>query len=315
MKRHKAPGKHFRQGLSVSQFFAKFPNDKAAEAWVAKKRWPDEVCCPRCGSVNVQIQTKHRTMPYRCREKECGKWFSVKTGTPMACSKLGCRSWLYAIYVVSTHLKGVSSMKLHRDLGITQKSAWHLIHRIRETWNDDPTIRFFGPVEADESYFGGKRRNMSNQKRKQLTGRGPVGKTAVVGLKDRQTNEVRAQVVEDTTAKTLQGYVLDNTQLETTVYTDDARPYSSLKNHETVRHSALEFVRGPVHTNGVESFWSMLKRAHTGTFHKISTEHLHRYIGEFAGRHNMRNKDTLDQMAHVIGRMNGKRLRYKDLVG
>ena len=206
-------------------------------------------------------------------------------------------------------------MKLHRDLGITQKSAWHLIHRIRETWNDDPTIRFFGPVEADESYFGGKRRNMSNQKRKQLTGRGPVGKTAVVGLKDRQTNEVRAQVVEDTTAKTLQGYVLDNTQLGTTVYTDDARPYSSLKNHETVRHSALEFVRGPVHTNGVESFWSMLKRAHTGTFHKISRAHLHRYIGEFAGRHNMRNKDTLDQMAHVIGRMNGKRLRYKDLVG
>ena len=156
---------------------------------------------------------------------------------------------------------------------------------------------------------------MSNQKRKPLTGRGPVGKTAVVGLKDRQTNEVRAQVVEDTTAKTLQGYVLDNTQLGTTVYTDDARPYSSLKNPETVRHSALEFVRGPVHTNGVESFWSMLKRAHTGTFHKISTEHLHRYIGEFAGRHNMRNKDTLDQMAHVIGRMNGKRLRYKDLVG
>ena len=110
-----------------------------------------------------------------------------------------------------------------------------------------------------------------------------------------------AQVVEDTTAKTLQGYVLDNTQLETTVYTDDARPYSSLKNHETVRHSALEFVRGPVHTNGVESFWSMLKRAHTGTFHKNSRAHLHRYIGEFAGRHNMRNKDTLDQMAHVIG--------------
>ena len=315
MRKKKAPGKHFRQGLSVSQFFSKFPNDPAAEKWIAKRRWPEEVCCPRCGSVNVQTGAKHKTMPYRCREKECGKWFSVKTGTPMASSKLGCRSWLYAMYAVSTNLKGISSMKLHRDLNITQKSAWHMIHRIRETWNDNPMAHFFGPVEVDETYLGGKRKNMSNQKRKELTGRGTVGKTAVVGIKDRPTNRVGARVVQNTKGETLCGFVQDNTQPGAKVYTDDAPAYNSLPNRESVKHSALEFVRADVHTNGVESFWSMLKRAHMGTFHKISKAHLHRYVAEFAGRHNMRDLDTLRQMEHIIQRMNGKRLRYQDLVG
>ena len=314
MKKHKAPGNYFRQGLTVGQFFSRFPNDKAAEDWIAKKRWPEEICCPRCGSVNVQTGAKHKTMPYRCREKECGKWFSVKTGTPMASSKLGYRSWLYATYVVSTHLKGVSSMKLHRDLGITQKSAWHLIHRIRETWNDNPVARFLGPVEADEAYLGGRRRNMSNKKRQELTGRGPVGKTAVVAVKDRPTHEVRAKVVPNTKGVTLRGFVQDHIAPDAKVYTDAAPAYDALPNREAVRHSALEFVRADAHTNGVESFWSLLKRAHMGTFHKISKVHLHRYVNEFAGRHNMRDLDTLRQMEHIVQRMNGKRLRYKDLV-
>ena len=315
IKKHKAPGKHFRQGLSVSQFFLMFPDDKTAEKWIQKQRWPDELCFPRCGSTDVQKKTKHKTMPFRCREKDCSKWFSVKTGTPMESSKLGCRACLYAIYVVSTHLKGVSSMKLHRDLGVTQKTAWHMIHRIRETWNDNAVARFFGPVEADETYMGGKRKNMPKSKRRRLRalhGPGTVGKSAVVGIKDRDTNEVRARVVPDTRGATLKGFVLDNIGPGAKVYTDDAPAYTAVPNQEAIKHSAKEYVRGMIHTNGVESFWSMLKRAHMGTFHKISPEHLHRYVREFAGRHNLRNLDTLDQMAEVIRRMEGKRLQYKD---
>ena len=254
-------------------------------------------------------------MPYRCREKECKKKFSVKTGTAMQSSKLGYQDWLYAYYLFATNLKSVSSMKLHRELGITQKSAWHMAHRIRKAWSQHQDDPFWGPVEADESYFGGKRRNMSNQKRKELTGRGPVGKTAVVAVKDRPTKQVRAKVVADTTAETLQGFVLGNTEEGAQVYTDDSSSYGSLEHHETVRHSLQEYVKGEVHTNGVESFWSMLKRAHMGTFHRLSKQHLHRYVEEFAGRNNIRDLDTLAQMAHIADRMIGKRLRYQDLVG
>ncbi len=253
-------------------------------------------------------------MPFRCREKECGKHFSVKTGTFMQSSKIGYQNWLYAFYLFATNLKSVSSMKLHRELGITQKSAWHLAHRIRQAWNLDPEERFWGPVEVDETWFGGKRKNMPKKKRSQLEGRGPIGKTAVVGVKDRKTNRVSAQVVGDTTQETLQGFVQDRIDPDAAVYTDDSSSYASLDNHESVRHSQLEYVRGSVHTNGVESFWSMLKRAYMGTFHRLSERHLHRYVGEFAGRHNMRELGTLAQMSLVADRAIGQRLRYQDLV-
>lgn len=176
--------------------------------------------------------------------------------------------------------------------------------------------RFVGPVEADETYMGGKRRNMPKSKRDKLTGRGAVGKTAVVGVKDRETNEVRAAVVERTDSETLQGFVRGNTYPEAIVYTDDASAYDGVALwHESVSHSVGEYVRGQVHTNGIESFWSMLKRAHKGTFHKLSAKHLSRYVDEFASRHNIRDKDTLDQMRLIVLSMGSARLRYQDLVG
>ena len=308
----KAPGKHHRKGLSTSQFFRMFPDDAAAEQWLIKARWPQGIGCPECGSMNINTGEKHKTMPFRCRD--CRKKFSVKTGTPMHSAKVGYRDWLFAIYLISTNLKSISSMKLHRELGITQKSAWHLAHRIRKGLGQKIQEQFAGPVEADESYFGGKRRNMPKSKRAQLDGRGPVGKTAVVGVKDRATNQVQAKVVEDTTAETLQGFVLDRVAPGTKVFTDEARAYDALPNREAVAHSLLEYVRGPIHTNGVESFWSMLKRAHMGTFHRLSPHHLHRYISEFVTRHNLRGLDTLKQMAAVVRLMDGHRLRYRDLV-
>ena len=154
----KAPGKYFRDGLSLVDVMRMFPDDAAAEAWFAKERWGGEPCCPHCGSTNVLTGAAHKTMPYRCRERECRKRFSVRVGTIMEDSKLGLQTWALAFYLLTTGLKGTSSMKLHRDLGITQKSAWHLAHRIRETWAKE-TGPFPGPVEADETFVGGKERN------------------------------------------------------------------------------------------------------------------------------------------------------------
>ena len=312
---YSAPGQYFRQGLSLMDVFSMFPDDKTAEEWFVEQRWPTGVCCPHCGSLNVQSGTKHKTMPFRCREyKECGKRFSVRTNTVMQSSKLGYQVWLIAMYLLSTNLKSVSSMKLHRDLNITQKSAWHLAHRLRQVALSAKEP-FSGPVEVDETYMGGLRKNMHLSQRKDLKGRGAAGKTAVVGVKDRDSNHVRVKVVEKTDAETLQGFVVDHADTSATVYTDDSGVYQSLPfDHDTVKHSVGEYVRGQVHTNGIESFWSMLKRAHKGTFHKISPKHLHRYAGEFAERHNVRKLDTLEQMGIMAQGMVGRRLKYKELV-
>ena len=308
----KAPGKSHREGMSLIQAMRKFPDDATAEAWFARVRWPHGPACPECGSMNVQTGASHPTMPYRCRERKCRRRFSVKMGTVMESSKLGYQTWAIAIYLFLTNLKSVSSMKLHRDLDITQKSAWHLAHRLRKAFETDGGI-FLGPIEVDETYMGGRRANMSNKRRKDLegTGRGAVGKTAVVGLKDRETNQVRARVVERTDAATLQGFVLQHADPDATVYSDDASVYESLPlAHGTVKHSLSEYVKGDVHTNGIESLWSMLKRAHKGTFHKLSPKHLDRYVQEFAAKHNLREQDTTDIMAALVLGMDGKRLTY-----
>ena len=259
-------------------------------------------------------------MPFRCREKACGRpRFSTKTGTVMEASKIGYQDWIIAAFEIMTSLKSVASMKLHRDLGITQKSAWFLSQRLRYALSQDGNIceLFSGPVEVDETYMGGRRANMSNSKRKELanTGRGAVGKTAIVGVKDRATKQVAAKVVNSTNAETLQGFVKDHAAPGATIYTDDATAYDTLPfNHAVIKHSLSEYVKGDVHTNGIESLWSMIKRAHNGTFHKLSPKHLDRYVQEFAGRHNLREQDTIDQIKSVRQGMESKRLTYKALI-
>ena len=310
----KAPGKSTRKGISMIQAMRMFPDDAAAEAWFIRVRWPHGLQCPQCGAGSNRVQSgaQHKTMPFRCRD--CRKRFSVRIGTVMQDSNLGYQVWAMAIYLFMTSLKSVSSMKLHRDLHIAQNSAWHLSHRIRAALFQEGTL-FAGPVEVDETYIGGKRKNMPNSVRKELTGRGPVGKTAVVGAKDRATNQVAAKAVPSTNKQTLQGFVKDHADLQATVYTDDAGAYETLPfEHESVQHSVSEYVRGQAHTNGIESFWSMLKRGYYGTFHKFSSKHLDRYVQEFAGRHNLRERDTIDMMGAVVLGMDGKRLKYNDLI-
>ena len=242
--------------------------------------------------------------------------FTLRMGTIMEGTKLPYRVWAIGLYLFTTNLKGISSMKLHRELGITQKSAWFMLHRLRNAVESGSGM-FSGPVEVDETYMGGKRANMSNAKRKELagTGRGAVGKVAIVGAKDRATRRVAAKVVESTDKSTLQGFVVEHTAPGATVYSDEASAYEGLPfEHQSVKHSVAEYVRGQVHTNGVESFWSMLKRGYVGIYHKMSPKHLDRYVTEFAGRHNVRESDTVQQMGSIVEGMGGKRLRYQDLI-
>ena len=306
------PGKSYRKGISLIDAIKEFGDNAKAEQWFVETRWPDGVICPFCNaSKNVMERKNRKPQPYHC--KRCRKDFSVKTGTLMHGSKLPLGTWAIAYSLFTTHLKGVSSMKLHRDLGITQKTAWHLAHRIRETWEDE-TGRMFGPVEADETYVGG--REPSKHKSKKLkSGRGTIGKTAVVGVKDRATNRIKAQVVKHTDRLTVQSFVLGNTDTQATIYSDDAVQYRGIpRRHESVAHSVGEYVREQATTNGIESFWGLFKRGLHGTYHHVSVKHLGRYTTEFAGRHNDRPSDAVDQMTHMVRGAVGKRLKYEDLI-
>ena len=313
MTKKKAPGRSEREGLSLPELFAIFPDDATAEKWFEKQRWPNGIACPECGSLRYAVVKNRKPMPYRC--KDCRKYFSVRKGMVMQSSKLGYQKWAIAIYLVATSLKGISSMKLHRELKVRQPTAWHLAQRIREGFVAGRTL-MSGPVEVDETYFGGKRRNMNKAKRAELEGRGATGKAAVVGAKDRITKQVSVKVVNDTGQETLQGFVRDNAAPGAQVYTDGSSSSLGMDEygHDSVNHSVGEYVKGQVHTNGIESLWSMLKRGYVGTYHKMSFKHLHRYVNEFAGRQNIREFGTLKQMALLVRGMDGKVLHYKDLI-
>ena len=305
-----APGKSDRQGISLVQLLEMFPDEDAAREWFEAKRWPEGVRCARCGGSLVNKVKSRKPMPWRC--SDCKKYFSVKMGTFMAESKVPLRKWAIAIYLVSTSLKGVSSMKLHRDLEVTQKTAWFMAHRIREALSaDDDLMR--GPAEMDETYLGGRWKGMHAARRK-----ASPKKVVVAGIKDRDTGEVRAQVIEHPDKNTLLGMAKRSIAPGAIVSTDDLDAYTDLPvfgfRHGVVDHSRGEYVRGVIHTQGIESFWSLLKRGYVGTFHYLSEKHLQRYVNEFAAGATMRELDTHDIMAEIVMRSVGRRLTYAELV-
>ncbi|MDE2759236.1 MAG: IS1595 family transposase [Paracoccaceae bacterium] len=310
----KAPGKFYRSGISLIELFQQFPNDQVAEEWFEVQRWGKvgkPTHCPKCGcSGRLKKYDNRKTSPYHCAD--CRSYFSVRTNTVMSHSAIPLQKWVIGIYLWSTSLKGVSSMKLHRDLNITQKSAWFMAQRLREAWKQGD-FNMEGTVEVDETYIGGLEKNKHN-KDKLKAGRGTVGKTAVVGVKERDTNKIKAKVVSNTKKETLQDFIADNVSDEATVCTDENKSYKGLKNHKTVNHSVSEYVTGMAHTNGIESFWSLLKKGYHGTFHHFSPKHMERYVNEFTARYNMRGSDTIVMMADTVGMMVGKRLTYRELV-
>ena len=307
--------KSARKRVSLYEFMAKFNTEEKAMKYFEGHRWGDNRNCPRCGSVETKEAT-HKTMPYWC--SSCRKYFSVKIGTPMEGSHISYTKWIMAIYLMSTSLKGVSSTKLGNDLGVKQSNAWFLAHRIRQGWADTASELFGKVVEVDEAYLGGLEKN-KHKKKKLNKGRGTVGKEAVVAIKDRKDKKVKALRVESTDAQTLHWIILSHVSEGTKVYTDDHKGYSGIDKHgfehETVHHSIGEYVRGEAHTNGVESFWALLKRGYYGIYHRMSVKHLQKYIDEFSNRNNVRPMDTMDQInATIYGLMKTKKLTYREMI-
>lgn len=295
--------------ISHKQFYRRYPDNESARKQFEEWRWGDTIRCAHCDSTRISV-AKNQRMPYRC--KDCRKRFSARVGTVMQHSNLSYHVWLEAIYIAATSIKGIQSTKLAHDVGTTQKSAWHLGHRIRKAWERDETI-LNGIVEVDESYFGGKDKNKPAHKRSGK--RGPADKQAVVGMKQRN-GDVYAATVPDTTAKTLQSEVAKHIAFGSVVYTDEHHSYNGLDGvylHESVKHSVGEYVRKQAHTNGVESFWSLLKRGYHGTHHHFSVKHMQRYVGEFAARQSLRKSNTIDIMKVVAQRMVGRNLKYEEL--
>lgn len=295
-----------------------YANPEIAHAFVVGMRWPYGVACPRmgCGSADVHFITTRKT--WRCNE--CKRQFSTKVGTIFEESPLGYDKWLPAIWLITNAKNGISSCEIARALAVTQKTAWFMLHRIRAAMKSGTFEKLVGPVEADETYIGGQTKNMSIARRVRLAKAGGKGKVAVMGMVERnrpgRKGRVRAFVVPVTDRPTLQGGVLRNVVEGSELHTDGNIVYYDLWkhfNHHVIDH-AFEYVRGNVHTNSIEAFWSVFKRTIKGTYIAPRPQHLQRYVEEQVHRFNEREKTDGERFPVVVKQADGVRLTYKALI-
>ncbi len=283
-----------------------FPTEESCIQELARTRWGKKPVCPHCGSSRkIYIISKGKL--FKCAD--CRKPFSVRIGTIFEDSPIPLKKWFMALWLITAHKKGISSMQLSRDLDVTQKTAWFMLHRIRYAMAHGSFHKpLDGIVEADETYIGGKH----SGKR----GRGSENKTPVFGMLDRDDETIMTQPVEKVNKKTLQGLLKENVDKGSTIMTDEWRAYNGLdkhfKGHEKVDHSNEEYARGIVHVNNLENFWSLLKRGITGIYHHVSRTHLHRYCSEFQYRYNTRKIKDSQRFSFALCHLSG-RLDYSTL--
>ena len=291
-----------------------FSDLKICNAYMRRVKWPDgKVVCPKCAGENIgEISTRSLL---KCRD--CGKQFSFKVGTIFEDSPLGLDKWFVAVWSVANCKNGISSHELGRALGVGQKTAWFMLHRIREAMRTSTFAKLRGTVEVDETYIGGEAKNMHAHIRdRKIRGRGAVGKRCVQAMLERG-GEIRANMVDGTDAITLAGAVRHNVEQAATVYTDAHPSYADLwlrYQHEAVDH-ATEYVRGQIHTNGVENFWTLFKLTIKGTYVSIAPFHLQRYVDEQVFQFNARKTDDAARFSHVLASVPGKRLTWRELCG
>jgi transposase-like protein len=290
---------------NIMQLMERYPDESSARKYFEHLRWGDKITCPHCES-SKKIYSFNDGKLYKC--SECKKQFTVRVGTIFEQSSIPLRKWLFALYMTINHKKGISSIQLSKDLGVTQKSAWFMLHRIRK-FTENKDMKLKGTVEADESYFGGKDANKHEHKR------GKKPKIMVIGAVERGGNVITQVGDKDKTNPPFI-FVLKNVEKGSKLMTDESNNYKLLKttyNHQTVHHTSKEYVRGEVHIQTLEGFWSHVKRGINGVQHHVSPKHLERYLFEYDMRWNTRTLTDMQRFELVMAKMKG-RLTYKDLI-
>jgi transposase-like protein len=299
---------------TLQQAIVYFADPNNCLNYLVDRRWPDGiVTCPRCGSSNVKFMESRRT--WQCNARHPQAQFSIKVGTIFEDSPLGLDKWLATMWMLANCKNGVSSWEIHRAIGVTQKSAWFMLQRIRLALQGENAGKLSGCVEVDETFIGGKARNMHLSKRKHL-GTGGAGKVAVMGLLERH-GEVRTHVVSNTQAETLQARIREHVEVGSSLYTDKYPGYKHLEGEFTrgVINHAEKYVDGQIHTNGIENFWSLLKRGLNGTYVSVEPFHLFRYLDEQTFRFNNRKANDAYRFDLAVCQIVGKRLTYSSLTG